>query len=96
MTAAPGLIIDKSEQDKLAQTAEEAPGGTIEMPNAIFMPGLEEEIEQYELMIPTSPDIYKIPDNYGMSSMFALVTMNYFGQAFYVLRPLQPTVHNAP
>ncbi|CAD6564305.1 MAG: hypothetical protein CYPHOPRED_003250 [Cyphobasidiales sp. Tagirdzhanova-0007] len=65
ITAAPGLIVDKDEQEILAQAAEEAPGGTIEMPNAIFMPGLDTAIEEYEMMIPTSPDMYKYPENNG-------------------------------
>lgn len=67
LTAGPGLIIDKAQAEKTAQVADEVPGGAIEMPNAVFLPSLDNQVEatQQELMIPEMPHTYKNAPDHG-------------------------------
>lgn len=67
VTAGPGLIVNKEEAAQVAEKAEEVPGGTIEMPNAVFLPSVDRDIleSQHEMMIPEMPHNYKNPANHG-------------------------------
>merc|ERR1711939_95631 len=76
ITAAPGLVIDKAADEKLAETASDVPGGTIEMPesatltsaDAVFLPSTAANAPDSgslaEAMIPSFPDEYRQPDNH--------------------------------
>lgn len=70
VTAGPGLLVNKEEAAQVAETAEEVPGGTIEMPNAVFLPSIERDIQesQHEMMIPEMPHMYKNPADHGESA----------------------------
>lgn len=67
LTAGPGLLVNKQEAAHVAEKAEEVPGGSIEMPNAVFLPSIERDIResQHEMMIPEFPHTYKNPVDHG-------------------------------
>jgi hypothetical protein len=67
-TASPGKRVDPAEEAELAEVAEEAPGGGIDIPavnTAVYLPSTEGAADLSEIMIPSPPDQYKTPDNYG-------------------------------
>lgn len=67
LTAGPGLLVNKEEAAQVAEKAEEVPGGTIEMPRAVYLPSVERDIResQHEMMIPEMPHTYKNAVDHG-------------------------------
>lgn len=68
VTAGPGLVVNKEEAAQVAEKADEVPGGSIEMPRAVYLPSVEREIQdsQHEMMIPEMPHTYKNPVDHGV------------------------------
>ena len=65
VTASPGIVVDQSEVDRVEQAAEQAPGGTIDMPTTVFLPETGSEASQAAALIPRLPDDYRMPDDYS-------------------------------